>query len=1035
MTENSIVTIQDEKSQQQLTNGLIMADRFVNKNYLINASEQEVVPFDLSKINCNGIRLYKISKLVCDKEENVNDKLISVYSALQDVDSSALMILDSNGKDVALYIGVYSDNNAAIAGDILEKSFKGNFSGSEISKGLSNSEINDRLDTMIGVNSSISKKVSSVTIIPSSRDEDKDKFVQGIEKLIDTMQGESYTVFFIARHIEKSEIETIKRGYEDIFTALSPFSKTTLSYGENSSKAVSNGLFKNFSASVNNSVSKTIGENSGSSNSYTYGRNSGNTFSFLGTGYNTGHSNSNTNSSNYGITKSNTSTEGHTDTTSEGENHGETETFGDSKTLTVENQNKYVADLMEKIDDNLKRIKECEAFGLWECSTYFVAESIQTSVVAANAYKALMSGDNTSAQNSFLNVWGIVEPEKAQEILKYIRYGQHPIIKVLPEAGFETQLVTPGNYVSGRELPLFMGVPHKSVTGLVVSNIAEFGRNVFQQNSKDNSKVINIGKIYHMGRVENTNVDLNLQSLTSHTFITGSTGCGKSNTTYCILEKLIENEIPFMVIEPAKGEYKDAFSAAPNINVYSTNPTIAQMLKINPFKFNSGIHILEHLDKLIDVFNTCWEMYAAMPAILKDAVEKIYIEKGWDLLNSVYINGDEPQYPTFDDLLRMLPNVIDNSQYSTESKGDYTGALVTRVASLANGITGQIFCDNYDISDELLFDSNTIIDLSRVGSSETKSLIMGILVLKLSEYRMATADGANKALKHITVMEEAHNLLKRVKPDANGSSVVGKSVEMICNSIAEMRTYGEGFIIVDQSPTSVDIAAVKNTNTKIIMRLPEKDDCVEMGNALSLNDDQIKEISKLGTGVAVIMQNNWLEAVLTRINRASERYAQKINFEEYNQIVECRGLIIKELLDQYVVKKQLNKESLLTIIGSMPLSKYKKREYYQCVITMLDRLSKGRDNSFFSDTLLNISGTRALFNILKPILKANENDTDKEFYTEDSLKKWKIQFDINLNKYVSLPYEYITKLQMYLVYAMEIKDSSINYFDIYERVF
>ena len=245
-----------------------------------------------------------------------------------------------------------------------------------------------------------------------------------------------------------------------------------------------------------------------------------------------------------------------------------------------------------------------------------------------------------------------------------------------------------------------------------------------------------------MGNTEDSIVRLDLNSFTSHCFITGSTGSGKSNTTYGLLEKFIQNDIPFLVVEPAKGEYKEAFGAVEGINIFTTNPLMGQMLKLNPFRFDKNIHILEHLDRLIEIFNACWEMYAAMPAILKDAVEKIYIEKGWDLLNSVYMRAGEPTYPTFHDLMRTLPNVINNSGYSSDTKGDYIGALVTRVTSLTNGISGQIFCDSYDIPDEVMFDQNTIVDLSRVGSSETKSLIMGILVLKLSEYRMANANQA-----------------------------------------------------------------------------------------------------------------------------------------------------------------------------------------------------------------------------------------------------------------------------------------------------
>ena len=103
---------------------------------------------------------------------------------------------------------------------------------------------------------------------------------------------------------------------------------------------------------------------------------------------------------------------------------------------------------------------------------------------------------------------------------------------------------------------------------------------------------------------------------------------------------------------------------------------------------------------------------------------------------------------------------------------------------------------------------------------------MGILIMRLSEYRMSTAGEMNVSLHHVTVLEEAHNILKRTSTEQNldDSNVVGKSVEMISNAIAEMRTYGEGFIIADQSPSAVDMSAIRNTNTKIIMRLPDEQD-------------------------------------------------------------------------------------------------------------------------------------------------------------------------------------------------------------------
>ena len=204
------------------------------------------------------------------------------------------------------------------------------------------------------------------------------------------------------------------------------------------------------------------------------------------------------------------------------------------------------------------------------------------------------------------------------------------------------------------------------------------------------------------------------------------------------------------------------------------------------------------MDRLVEIFNVCWPMYAAMPAILKEAMEKAYEAAGWNMSTSV--NNKSNKYPNFADLLEQIEIVINESKYSADCKGDYSGALLTRVRSLTNGLNSLIFCDD-DLSDKELFDKSVIVDLSRVGSTETKSLIMGILVMKLNEYRMSSGR-INSPLAHITVLEEAHNLLKRTSTEqsAEGANLLGKSVELLANSIAEMRTYGEGFIIADQSP-------------------------------------------------------------------------------------------------------------------------------------------------------------------------------------------------------------------------------------------
>ena len=261
-------------------------------------------------------------------------------------------------------------------------------------------------------------------------------------------------------------------------------------------------------------------------------------------------------------------------------------------------------------------------------------------------------------------------------------------------------------------------------------------------------------------------------------------------------------------------------------------------------------------------------MYAAMPAILKDAVLRSYEACSWDMRDST--SGITPAlFPTFADLLIQLEYVITQSAYSDEMKSNYIGALVTRVRSMVNGLNGQIFTAD-EISNTELFDSNVIVDLSRVGSQETKSLLIGLLVIKLGEYR-AEKITMNQPLRHITVLEEAHHILRAnpINVGAESGNLTEKSIEMLSNAIAEMRTYGEGFIIADQSPSTIHISAIRNTNTKILMRLPDEADRMLAGKSAALTNEQIDELARLPRGIAVVYQNEWLEAVLCKVHHVS----------------------------------------------------------------------------------------------------------------------------------------------------------------------
>lgn len=931
-----LTTIEKEQDRQ-LIEGLMYADRFINRQYLANIDVHGV---QKKPENYTQMRLFRLQKLVFDVNENTNDKLISVYGALNSIGATMIIVIRSVASGIEFYVGTKCPKSST-AGSILEQALKGNFAGSEITE-LKNPEIRQTMqEAVLDKCNGIYRNVSTVTLVPSMRDQEKENYVQGIEKLIDSMSERTYTAVFIAEPLGPNAIEEKKRGFEELYATLSPLSETTLAYGKNASYAVANGTFSSFSDSINNSVTNSNSESQSEMTSH--GSSTSSNFGSSSDGSSYGFGSSSSYSKSYGTSSSwsRAVTSGDTKTDTSGQNQTITNTIGENRTLTITHVNKSVADLLVHIDRQLARIRECESFGLWSTSAYFISEDIQTSVIGASTLRALLAGDDTQIDRAFINTWDSSNSTVVNHVLSSIASGTHPVVH-LPRANqYDEQNVKPTVLVSGKELPLFMGLPQKSVPGLVVDHMASFGRAVFNPNARPNAETIDLGVVMHKGtKQKKVPVSLELEEFRSHCFITGSTGSGKSNTSYHLLECFVQKKIPFLVVEPAKGEYKFAFGKLENINIFWTNPSQYRLLRLNPFSFPKGIHVLEHMDRLIEIFNACWPLYSAMPAILKSAVERAYISCGWDLVRSMRCPIGSKEFPTFADLLRELPKVISESSYSKDTQGDYTGALVTRVSSMTNGIMGSIFCSDHEIDEKVLFDQNTIIDLSRVGASETKSLIMGIIVMKLNEYRISHSNGMNLPLKHITVLEEAHNLLRRtsMSQSAESANVAGKSVEMISNSIAEMRTYGEGFIIIDQSPTAVDISAIKNTNTKIVMRLPEKGDFETVGSAFALDLDQIREISRLGRGCAIVSQSGWIEPVMVAINKAQDAYEVPVSLIPSENKPETSIDQILNTAIQHVLNRAFNEYSIRKLLKDSNVSVNRREDILSSYLTLQKRI-------------------------------------------------------------------------------------------------
>ena len=972
-------TEQRKMTEHQLAQGFQVADVYLNRSYLEKFSSAPIISADRYVLDTSKLCLIEISKLVFDTNEKFTDKLMSVYSALHSLESSLALIIDSDGEKIRFYMGIRSEKNSSIAGDVLESTLKGNFPGIV----YKSKDIDGIQDLITDIQAKKTKSLASVSIVPSMRDDNQnmDTFIQGIEKFIDTMNGKIYTMLCLASPLNRQDMEKRKHGYEELCSALTPHAKLSVAYGENESLAVNKSISTSFSKSVNRSISnsntssssKSSGTNSGTSSGSSYSGSFSGQGSSFGWGGSSGYSNGSFDSYTSGnsFTQSVSDSEGSSST--DGISEGRTDTTGSSKTVTLNFENIGVNNLIQRARAQLERFKMCESFGMWEFCSYFMSRDIHVTALAGNAYKALMTGKESDVESAHFNIWSLNQEEEIKKITDNILHFVHPKAEIPAIGGeYSKQIVTPTNLVSGNELPLVMGLPKKSVSGLAVVGMAEFGRSVVYEN-KEPVRKMEFGNIYHMGVVEKSRVVMDIDLLASHCFITGSSGSGKSYATYELLEQLIQNDIKIMIIEPAKGEYKQIFGGLKGIKIFTTDSNSYRILKINPFQFPDNIHLLSHIEQLLQIFNASWPLYAAMPAILKQAVVDSYVRCGWDVQNSIWIPGIcDHKYPVFADILDILPDIINTSDYSSDSKGDYKGALLTRVQSMTVGINGVIFKNSEGIDDSLLFDSNVVIDLSELGSDEAIALLMGVLIMKLNEYRKAQRKenpklALNAQLHHVTVLEEAHNLLKRTSKEQNqeGANMVGKSVEMISNSIKEMRTYGEGFVIIDQSPMAVDSSAIENTSTKIIMNTPARDACQELGSALSLNDEQTRELSRLNVGVAAVFQKGWLSPVLMKVDKWDNRYNIQVEATNPADLRVTKGQLLT-VLNEQKKEKHFAPMRLRTVTRSSGIPIDKKRELDDILRSYNDKfpINIPFDKYYYGNLLLELTGCEQLFRVL-----------------------------------------------------------------------
>ncbi len=906
----------------------------------------------------NNVRLLKIEEIVFDKSEDIHlGGVESVISSMRGRGHSLLFIVQGDSIKTSVYLGLtkFAENSSDINSAIESYAavWKSNFPGTRL-----NNLTTDKIDN-VSYALATCKHFGVLTGIPSlKREEDANSFVQGLERLIRAMRGKTYCWISIADPISQDIVREAISQCQTLQGEIHRIVKTDLSKATSNGKTIMLGMFGMLGQGETEGSANTVSETAtkGTSEAATHTVGGSGTIGFLGSGISGNYSYSKMKSAMESLAKGMANTL--SQSVSKQMGGGMFSSFGMTwtKTTTVgqellNRKAEYAEEILKAYEE---RLQEGTALGMWNLGHYFCAADEATYNQGSGVVTSLFSGMNSIYEpprairvsenfrdilRRFNNVYLQFETTEndGKKTNKYL--SNHPLGKIFNGP------VTP---VNTKELAIATPIATQDVEGVTVNERASFGINVPQENEQN--ATLSLGFIMDKGNETKQRYRLSLDRLPKHLAVFGLTGSGKTNTVHNLLVQLWKiHKIPFMVIEPAKSEYRaltmtDELKDDLLVISAGVNQTSACPLRLNPFTFDPGkdndanrVHLLTHIDRLKATFNASFPMYASMPYILEEAILEIYRERGWDLGRScnrfidIYKEDFSAYVPTLQDLYLKVKIIVEKKGYFQEQQMNIQAALQARLSSLMVGSKGEMLNCAKSISAADLFSRPVVIELENMGDDDEKAFLMGLLISKLYEYRKATATAKQEEkypFKHVLVIEEAHRLLANI-PDSSANMEVantrGKAVSAFVDMLSEIRALGESVFIVDQLPSRVSPNIVKGTGAKIVHRLLAKDDREAVGWTMGLNEDQIDDLCLLKTGECVVSQDGDRKAYMCKVgknepheNRSGDEISDATtNFKNQNAIM-FENIAEDIDLEDMRFRDNLYKSMLLIGIGESP---------------------------------------------------------------------------------------------------------------------
>lgn len=558
------------------------------------------------------------------------------------------------------------------------------------------------------------------------------------------------------------------------------------------------------------------------------------------------------------------------------------------KILPYADTRKRISDRQQGKDDNSENIikswdkylQNMMKFPQFFANVVAFSDKEDIAVMLADSVAAEAVESGTYIIEKIYNDNGMSVYYSDQRALNLVRLSENDELRLNPESSLYYK--EPGNYIAQlltlytlEELRPMFSLPIL-YPGESIECLKETDPKPFKENEGESISLGTSSLGY--------DVEFPVKLFKKHAFIAGVPGAGKTNTMLHLVTSLwrdTEEKIPFLVLEPAKQEYRALakIKGMEELRIFSPGADTYFPLHINPFQFPVGLTLAEHIANLNAVFAGAFELPPPSPHFIDTCIEKVYLDKGWNIneRNTLDEKGKyRHEFPTLQELYASLEVAVKNSHYQGETLGNLQSVLEVRVGSLLKREIGNV----YNVRESILkpeqwLEVPAIIELESLGEGPANfmSLLLSTLIRETLKVRKTSdnegdSNKPRKDLNHVIFYEEAHNLIGPNTDSPMGDSVDPKisATKYVVKMLAEVRALGEGIVIADQLPTVMAPEVLKNTGLKIAHRITAQDDRALLGSTMSASPDQLEEQGTFGTGWALIFYEDLLKPYKMRVH-------------------------------------------------------------------------------------------------------------------------------------------------------------------------